>query len=384
MGPIKTVTAHKEITYNLHMLENIFSLNNSLLLAGRNSMSENCFVIIDKTVYSLYRLEIEEYFSHNVKSFYIHQVDAKEINKNLNNLLEILKELNNYPIKRRCEPIIIIGGGVVTDLAAFGASCFRRGIPHIKVPTTLMGYVDASIGIKTSINFGNFKNRLGSFFEPHSVLLDKKFFKTLSDRDIPNGVGEIIKIAVIKNSHLFRYLENNSALLINTKFQAKECDYVLEASINDMVEELEPNLFENNLERIVDFGHTFSLAFEMEPGSDIKHGEAVAMDVFFSSFLSYGRKLLSFSDLKRITQLIYAFNLSIKTELFNPQTMWASIKEKMCHRDGEQKVPIPSSIGKSVFLNDITTEELSRTLKAIELSGLPEPGVKPLALAMGI
>ncbi len=81
----------------------------------------------------------------------------------MENYLWILRELDGFPINRRDEPIIAIGGGVLTDIAGFVASSYRRGVPHIKVPTTLMGYIDASVGIKTGINFNGHKNRLGSF-----------------------------------------------------------------------------------------------------------------------------------------------------------------------------------------------------------------------------
>ena len=126
-----------------------------------------------------------------------------EENKTVEHYLSILRELDSFPIHRRDEPIIAIGGGVLTDVVGFVASSYRRGVPHIKVPTTLMGYVDASIGIKTGINFNGNKNRLGSFDPPEKVFLDKSFLKTLPKRHILNGVCEIIKLAIIKDAEFF-------------------------------------------------------------------------------------------------------------------------------------------------------------------------------------
>ncbi|MBU2712002.1 sedoheptulose 7-phosphate cyclase, partial [Zooshikella harenae] len=326
----------------------------------------NCFVVVDKVVYELYKYEIEKYFSSKVESFKVHLVDGEDDNKNINQFVKIFEALNNYPINRRNEPVIIIGGGVATDIGAFTTSCFRRGIPHIKVPTTLMGYVDASVGIKTGINFGENKNRMGSFYPPMAVLLDKAFFKTLPERDISNGIGEIIKIAVIKNAKLFSALESNPSALLTTKFKSKESNYILEASIRDMIEELAPNLFEDNLERIVDFGHTFSLVFEMEPTTDIKHGEAVAMDILFSCLLSNHRKLMSDEDLNRVINLINACKLPIYYDLYDANLLWKSLQERVCHRNGLQRVPIPVGIGESVFLNDITYDELKSLCQLIK------------------
>ena len=133
---------------------------------------------------------------------------AGEENKSVEVYLDILRQLDSFPIHRRDEPIIAIGGGVLTDVVAFIASSYRRSVPHIKVPTTLMGYVDASIGIKTGINFNGHKNRLGSFEPPRQVLLDKTFLKTLPRRHLLNGVCEIIKLAIIKDARCFANLNN--------------------------------------------------------------------------------------------------------------------------------------------------------------------------------
>jgi 3-dehydroquinate synthetase len=115
-----------------------------------------------------------------------------------------VRELDTFPIHRRDEPIIAIGGGTLTDVVGFVASSYRRSVPHLKVPTTLMGYVDASIGIKTGINFDGHKSRLGSFEPPRKVLLDKTFLQTLPREYILDGTGEIIKLAVIKDAGLFK------------------------------------------------------------------------------------------------------------------------------------------------------------------------------------
>src|SRR5574337_2166952 len=125
--------------------------------------------------------------------------------------LGILHELDAFPIHRRDEPIIAIGGGVLTDVVGFVASSYRRGVPHIKVPTTLMGYVDASVGVKSGINFNHHKNRLGSFEAPLQVLLDRAFLATLPHRHILNGVCEIIKLALINDVALFVQLEQHGA-----------------------------------------------------------------------------------------------------------------------------------------------------------------------------
>ena len=352
------VSTSLPIKYELNMSNDIFNINNDLLLSGRDEYSNNCLVCVDINVYMLYEEKINSYFSHKTNSYKIVLIDSEDENKNIGQFLKIFNQINEYPINRRNEPIVIIGGGVATDIAAFATSCFRRGVPHIKVPTTIMGYVDASVGIKTGINFDKFKNRMGSFFPPQSVVLDKSFFNTQLARDISNGAAEIIKIAVIKNIKLFNLLVNNVKSLVDSKFQCSISDKVLQLSISDMIEELEPNLFEDNLRRSVDFGHTFSLVFEMDSDSDLKHGEAVAMDIFFSTFLAWRRRLVSKEELLSVYNLILSFSLPIIYDLYDPRLIWKSLSERILHRNGHQYIPVPNSIGSCTFLNDVTYEEV--------------------------
>lgn len=120
---------------------------------------------------------------------------------------------------RRKEPIIAIGGGVCLDVAGLAANLYRRNTPLIKVPTTVMAAVDASIGIKTAVNFHGRKNKMGTYCAPLAVFIDKTFLKTIGARHLTNGSAEILKMACIKDAELFELLEKHSAELIQTKFQ---------------------------------------------------------------------------------------------------------------------------------------------------------------------
>ena len=118
---------------------------------------------------------------------------------------------------------------MLTDLAGFVAASYRRGVPYIKVPTTLMGYVDASIGIKTGVNYNGNKNRLGAFHAPQTVLLDKAFLKTQPRRHVVNGVCEILKLAIVKDAELFQLLETHGAKSIEAHFQDEQGGIILDA-----------------------------------------------------------------------------------------------------------------------------------------------------------
>jgi 3-dehydroquinate synthase len=277
-----------------------------------------------------------------------------------------LRELDKFPINRRDEPIIAIGGGVLTDIAGFVASSYRRGIPHIKVPTTLMGYVDASVGIKAGVNFNNHKNRLGSFEPPKKVLLDRNFLKTLPERHILNGMCEMIKLAVIKDPTLFELLELHGRTCIASRFQDETSASLLDRSVGDMLEELQPNLFEDELARKVDFGHTFSYGLETHDDAHLLHGEAVLLDIVLSSILANDRNLLPGRELDRLFDLVFKLGFSLNNELITPELLWHTLEERTYHRNGFLRVPLPEGLGQCTFVNDIKFGEIQSACKILD------------------
>merc|ERR1719231_1556364 len=110
------------------------------------------------------------------------------------------------------------------DIVGFAASIYRRRTPYIRVPTTLMGYVDASVGAKTGVNFAGKKNKLGAYIPPALTLLDRSFLATLPERQLANGAAEIANMALVKDPELFELLAAHGPELIEHKFQDLPCD----------------------------------------------------------------------------------------------------------------------------------------------------------------
>ncbi len=353
------------IEYEVVNSPNIFHRQNPALLSVGRIEGARRFVVVDSNVEKYYSAALRDYFAY-------HHVEAKiitfpggEENKTADRYLSIVRELDAFPIHRRDEPIIAIGGGVLTDEVGFVASSYRRGVPHIKVPTTLMGYVDASIGIKTGINFNGNKNRLGAFHAPQMVLLDKSLLKTLPRRHVLNGVCEIIKLAVIKDADLFQLLEAYGAQSVDAHFQDQQGGVILDRAITGMLEELQPNLFEEELARRVDFGHTFSYGLETRHETDLLHGEAVLLDILVSTLIARARNLLSEEESSRIFGLTHALGIVLDMSILDPRLLWQSLIERTYHRNGLQRVPMPHGIGNCVFLNDINMNEIESAVKTL-------------------
>lgn len=363
---LRRVTYQNTIEYEVINSPNIFHPQNPALLSGGKIENARRFVVVDDNVERHLSAEIRNYFSQNRIEAKIMTFPGGEENKTVDSYLSIAKELDSFPIHRRNEPIIGIGGGVLTDVVGFVASSYRRGIPHINVPTTLMGYIDASIGVKTGINFNGNKNRLGVFAPPQKVLLDKSFLKTLPKRHILNGICEIIKLAIIKDADLFCILETHGAQAVDTQFQDEAGGVILDRAINGMLEELQPNLLEGDLARKVDFGHTFSYGLETHRENHLLHGEAVLLDIAVSTLIARERNLLSDEDTDRIFHLIAVLGIILDLVILDPAVLWKSLEERTYHRDGLQRVPLPYGIGSCTFANNINADEIDSAVKSLE------------------
>ncbi|MFN8386254.1 MAG: sedoheptulose 7-phosphate cyclase [Anaerolineales bacterium] len=362
----RKVTYQHTIEYEVINTSGLFHPQNWALLSVGKIEDARRFVVVDANVDKHHGDAIRAYFDfHNVDARIVTFPGGEE-NKTLDQYLALAHELDLFPIHRRDEPIIAIGGGVLTDLVGFVAASHRRGVPYIKAPTTLMGYVDASIGIKTGFNFNGNKNRLGAFHAPQTVLLDKTLLRTLPRRHILNGVCEIIKLAIVCDAELFDMLELHGARCVESHFQNGESDAILDRAISGMIEELEPNLFEAELARKVDFGHTFSYGLETRHEANLLHGEAVLLDILLSALIARGRGLLTDNETERIFRLTSELGFALNVSALDPSLLWSSLTERTYHRNGLQRVPMPRGIGGCVFINDIHEAEIESAVKILE------------------
>jgi len=288
-----------------------------------------------------------------------------EKEKDIDTLLSILSLLEQEGVGRRTDKIYAVGGGVLLDVISFACSVFRRGVHLTKVPTTLLAYIDASIGLKTGINFLGQRNRIGSYNARFEVLLDPTFLKILDKTLIQEGLGEMFKIALIKSEILFDKIEASiSNLLEGDFYTAAQGKELLSLSLKLMLEEIHENPEEELLKRSVDFGHTFSPLVEMESVNNtsyrkLPHGYAVAYDCLLSSAISNLRGQLPDVVFSRICNLYLAFDFDLSNPIYiDDDLMWASVIEMTKHRGGHQHIPVPTGIGQFYFIEDLTYDEL--------------------------
>jgi 3-dehydroquinate synthase len=363
-----SVKSNQDISFEIIQTDDLFDItNNTFNDLKKYNFNNRRLVFIDRNIVEFYFKKIQSYLDHFKYDFHIVQIDSTELHKNLDTLIYVLKEIEKFGILRRSEPIIAIGGGSLLDIVGLASSIYRRGVPYIKIPTTLIGLVDASVGAKTGINFEVRRNRIGSYYPAFASILDKKFLLTLPDLEISSGMGEIIKISVIKSKEIYELIKREGKELITKKFQnSVNADKIITLSAINMIEELKDNLWEFNLKRCVDFGHSFSPIIEMRSLEDsnvksLTHGEAVSLDVLFSSIISHLRGFLSKEELNDIFNTINLFGLPTIHEYFIDYTnVLESLNDTIKHRNGNQYLPIPIQIGKYEFINDVDTNEIKK------------------------
>jgi 3-dehydroquinate synthase len=201
--------------------------------------------------------------------------------------------------------ILGIGGGIVCDIAGFVASTYMRGLRFGFVASTLLSQVDASVGGKNGINFRGYKNMVGIFNQPEFVICDPALLKSLPEREIRCGFGEIVKHALIADMDLFTFLEDNFEMAL--KLDSAVIEKLIRDSIIIKSSIVNQDETEKGVRRKLNFGHTFGHAFEKITG--ITHGEAVSAGMVVAADLSERRGRLCKKDVQRIKSLLQRLNL---------------------------------------------------------------------------
>ncbi len=217
------------------------------------------------------------------KESYIEVVEQGEKSKSLQTAEEILTEMLAHQFSRK-DCVVAVGGGVVGDLAGVVASLYMRGIDFYNIPTTVLSQVDSSIGGKTAVNLAGIKNIIGAFHQPKAVLIDPDTLKSLSDRQIVNGLIEAVKMGATSDPELFSIFKNGS--------WQENLDTIIEKALLVKKYVVEQDEKESHLRKILNFGHTIGHGFESAAKGKFLHGECVALGMLYMSSEEIQKQLL--------------------------------------------------------------------------------------------
>ncbi|MEK9175601.1 MAG: 3-dehydroquinate synthase [Patescibacteria group bacterium] len=265
------------------------------------------FVIItDTSVDNLFAKKLENYLKRS--GFLVDKIviPVGEKSKTWNVVGNIIKQLAKNKTQKDAL-IISLGGGVVGDISGFAASIYKRGIRYIHIPTTLLAGVDSSIGGKTGVNLQEGKNLVGTIYQPTVVLIDTEYLKNLPEKDIQNGLAEVIKHAVITDKNLFGYLEKNILRRDHDFFE-----HIITKSVEIKAKIVSNDEFEAEGRKILNFGHTIGHSIEMLSNHKVSHGEAVAIGMIYETKISQKLGIMSEQDVERLESLLKFVGLPTK------------------------------------------------------------------------
>lgn len=313
--------------------------------------TEDKFFVIDKAVYKYHINNLKPIISKY--PFIILPVSEKV--KSWKTLKLIIDESIKAGISRKGF-LVAIGGGVTTDMTGLAANFYFRGIKIILVPTSLLGMVDAAVGGKVAVNHPHQKNMIGSFYHPNSVLFSVEFLKTLPRRHMLSAAGEVLKLAILSQTKLFKIIENApSDWWLDMDFLNK----IIRLSATEKLHMLGENCFERDLKRILNLGHSIAHPLEDITKFRVLHGEAVAYGTLIACNISKQRRILPENEYLRILKVAEKLNLQTTINGYDINELWLRVRRLIKQRGGKGLLYVlPSGIGTATIVNDITREEL--------------------------
>ena len=267
----------KAVSYPIHFKDKAYSALSDLV---NNSNYSTLFILVDENTFE----HCYPKFIKNLqtdKRIEVIEIESGEVNKNLETCMGVWNAITELGGDRK-SLVITLGGGVITDLGGFVASCFKRGIDFVNIPTTLLSMVDASVGGKTGVDLGVLKNQIGVFANPQMVIVDTDYLTTVTEREIKSGTAEIIKYGVTYDTTLFNTIKDTSDLGVS--------DLIFRSiEIKNEVVLKDPK--EQNLRKILNFGHTLghaieSFYLESADKENLTHGEAIAIGMVCETYMS--------------------------------------------------------------------------------------------------
>jgi len=341
--------------YTIYIGDNILFKLGELLI--QFELSKKIAVISNPTVWKFYGIKIIKSLKSAGFSPVKIIIPDGEKYKNLRTVEKIYTEMLKTGIDRKgC--VVALGGGVVGDIAGFVAATYMRGVKFVQVPTTLLAQMDASIGGKTGVDHKLGKNLVGAFYQPMFVLVDISTLDTLPEREFRAGLAEVIKYGVIRDSSLFKFLEENREQILNRDRDA--LNYIISRSCEikaRIVEQDERE--ETGLRSILNFGHTIGHAIEATTGyRKYLHGEAVAMGMMAEAKIS--DVLTDCKNRFRIAELINGyFSFKKVRNISNDISHFIGYDKKIS--DDEIKIFLIRNIGQA----EIDSIEIKRLKKII-------------------
>ncbi len=378
------ISATYTLKAEVKLVDGVFEPAN-LTLAEVYRRRGRCVAIVDRTVDELYGESLRHYFeAHEIplKLLACRAWESDKTPETVHRLLQFLGK-DGCDVSRN-EPVLVVGGGVLSDVAGLACALQHRRTPYIMVGTTVVAAIDAGPSPRTCTNGSQFKNSIGAYHPPALTLVDRNFFGTLATGHVRNGMAEIIKMAVTDDPVLFELMEQYGPRLLETHFATLEGDEQLAAIADSVIyralfsymKHEGTNMFETYQDRPHAYGHTWSPRFE--PTAKLMHGHAVAIGMAFGASLAVEMGWLKSAERDRIINLCRSLGLSVYHPILEDLDLMLEGQKNMRRKRGEGGLwaPLPVRIGSCDYAQEVSSGLLQAAVENHKqlCSDLPDGG----------
>ena len=329
----------------------------------------NAFVVTNPQVGGLYFFALEKALTAGGFTRVVrHEIPASEEGKNWDEFSGVCAALlENFPDTGAVPLVILLGGGVVGDLGGFAAGVFRRGVPFVQMPTTLLAAVDSSVGGKVAVNFGGVKNIMGIFNQPRLVVCDLALLRTLDAREVRSGASEIIKYGAVCSGALFQQLEDG-ALEHLLALKPDVLTDIVAHCVRLKARVVEQDEFDKKgIRNVLNFGHTVGHALELSADYALTHGEAIAIGMIAATHLARALGKCDAGFAIRLRDLILRVGLPVSfaaaPELFDRVVRAMQMDKKF--REGKNVFVLPTGVGQWEQVENVPWPLVHEAVRAV-------------------
>ncbi len=288
------------------------------------------------------------------------EVKAGEEHKNLSACEKVWEELSKHRADRSAV-LINLGGGMICDLGGFAASCYKRGIAFVNVPTSLLAMADAAVGGKTGIDFLHFKNQIGLFANAEKIVIHAGFLQTLPERELVSGLAEVIKHYIIADEASFSEIVANG--IPNTQ-DVTAWKSVIQKAVEIKMSVVKEDPFERGVRKKLNFGHTVGHAVEsyfLRTKTPLLHGEAIAVGMVCELLIAAELKIIAGYEAEKAVTLLQ--------KIFSPMVQLTEIdfivqltKQDKKNADGKTLFALPNRIGHCLINCEVGDDVIHKSL----------------------
>ena len=353
------VTLDGKVIYHIKLTDSFQGLAEELKQLGYQADQKIC-IISDSNVAKLYAETVKNILTKSFLQIFCYEFQAGEASKNtdtVNGVYEFLIQ-NHFD---RHDLMIALGGGVVGDLTGFTAATYLRGIDFIQVPTSLLSQVDSSIGGKTGVDFMQYKNMVGAFYQPKLVYMNLNVLKTLPKDQLISGFGEILKHGLIRNHDYFLWMNEHEKEILALDYNTLEEMVYQSCLIKRDVVERDPK--EKGERALLNFGHTLGHAIEKLKDFTWLHGECVAAGCCLAVEISCIKGNISKEEVDDIKGVFEAFDMNGDISELSADDIVKTTKSDKKMVGDKIKFVLLRSVGDAYVDMSVTDDEMKQVLQ---------------------